>query len=196
MHRCLICAVQLRLIYILQMVPWNWLQKWQCSAAWVLAWLSCAWHKQNLYICAEYKFYLCHPQDIQTKTHAALHCHCCRQFHGTIYQYKWPLIELHRLDTCAWKKLSEKEIGMREQIEPKYCVAQPKVANTAIVTISGTVHTNWRGRLIKIAYFVKKFAISKTADLNQLVQGGQLYRAFPFIKGSLVDVIINKISTV
>jgi hypothetical protein len=30
------------------------------------------------------------------------------------------------------------------------------------------------------------FAISKAADLNQLVQGGQLYWAFPFSKGSLV----------
>jgi hypothetical protein len=29
------------------------------------------------------------------------------------------------------------------------------------------------------------FAISKAADLNQLVHGGQLYRAFPFSKGSL-----------
>jgi hypothetical protein len=29
------------------------------------------------------------------------------------------------------------------------------------------------------------FALSKAANLNQLVQGGQLYRAFPFSKVSL-----------
>ncbi len=29
------------------------------------------------------------------------------------------------------------------------------------------------------------FAISKAADLNKLEQGGQLYWAFPFAKGSL-----------
>jgi len=29
------------------------------------------------------------------------------------------------------------------------------------------------------------FVISKAAYLNQLVQGGQLYRTFPFRKGSL-----------
>jgi hypothetical protein len=43
---------------------------------------------------------------------------------------------------------------------------------------------NWRGRLstvgllIKLACFVKKeimFAFSKEADLNYLVQGGQMY---------------------
>jgi len=33
--------------------------------------------------------------------------------------------------------------------------------------------------------------MSKVADLNQLVQGGQLYWAFPFSKGSLLSVIIK-----
>jgi len=32
------------------------------------------------------------------------------------------------------------------------------------------------------------FAISKAAGLNYLVQGGQLYRAFPFNKVSLMKV--------
>jgi len=33
------------------------------------------------------------------------------------------------------------------------------------------------------------FALSKGADINWLVQGGQQYRAFPFVlrKGSLVE---------
>jgi hypothetical protein len=31
------------------------------------------------------------------------------------------------------------------------------------------------------------FALSKAADLNKLGQGGQLYRAFPFSKDSLVQ---------
>jgi len=31
------------------------------------------------------------------------------------------------------------------------------------------------------------FALSKVADLSELVQGGQLYRAFPFSKGSLAQ---------
>jgi hypothetical protein len=42
--------------------------------------------------------------------------------------------------------------------------------------------------LIKVACFVRKgimFSISKEAYLNLLVQGGQMYRAFPFSKGSL-----------
>jgi hypothetical protein len=33
------------------------------------------------------------------------------------------------------------------------------------------------------------FAVSKSADLNQLLQGGKLYWAFPFSKGSLILVI-------
>ncbi len=32
------------------------------------------------------------------------------------------------------------------------------------------------------------FELSKVADLNELVQGGQLYCAFPFSKGSLSKV--------
>ncbi len=32
------------------------------------------------------------------------------------------------------------------------------------------------------------FAVSKAADLNQLVQGGQLYWAIPFNKGSLAPL--------
>jgi len=44
--------------------------------------------------------------------------------------------------------------------------------------------------LIKVAYFVKNvnhiFNIKKELiDLNKLVQGGQLYWAFPFSKGSV-----------
>ncbi len=35
------------------------------------------------------------------------------------------------------------------------------------------------------------FPISKEVDLNKLVQGGQLYWAFPFSKGSLVVVTDN-----
>jgi hypothetical protein len=36
------------------------------------------------------------------------------------------------------------------------------------------------------------FEMSKTAGLNWLVQGGQLYRAFPFGKGSAVrETFIN-----
>jgi hypothetical protein len=44
--------------------------------------------------------------------------------------------------------------------------------------------------LIKIAGFVKKkimFALSKAADLKLLLQGGQMYWAFPFGKGSLIS---------
>ncbi len=42
-------------------------------------------------------------------------------------------------------------------------------------------------------------SISKAADLNYLVQGGQLYRAFPFSKGSLaihfeLDVLTHKMA--
>ncbi len=33
------------------------------------------------------------------------------------------------------------------------------------------------------------FAISKAANLNSLVQGGQLYLAFPFSKGSLSQAL-------
>ncbi len=43
--------------------------------------------------------------------------------------------------------------------------------------------------LIKVACFVKEvkiFSIQKGADLNWLVQGGQLYSAFPFSKTSLM----------
>ncbi len=57
-------------------------------------------------------------------------------------------------------------------------------------------NTNWGGKLstidllIKEACFVKKeniiFTI-KQADLNWLVQGGQLYWTFPFSKTSLAD---------
>ncbi len=42
--------------------------------------------------------------------------------------------------------------------------------------------------LIMVACFVKKkiiLSISKAADLNWLVQGGLLYLAYPFSKGSL-----------
>ncbi len=52
------------------------------------------------------------------------------------------------------------------------------------------VNSNWRGRLstvdilIKVACFVKK--VDSVAYLNQLIQAGQLYWAFPFSKGSLV----------
>jgi hypothetical protein len=54
---------------------------------------------------------------------------------------------------------------------------------------------HWRGRLItidllmKVAYFVKgnKFLLSKVADLNYLIQGGQLYWAFPFSKRSTIQ---------
>ncbi len=52
----------------------------------------------------------------------------------------------------------------------------------------------WRERLstvdllIKMGCFVKKenlVPVWKAADLNSLVQGGQLYRYFPFSKASL-----------
>jgi len=36
---------------------------------------------------------------------------------------------------------------------------------------------------LKVTRFLKKntmFEVSKTADLNSLVQGGELYRAFPY----------------
>ncbi len=45
--------------------------------------------------------------------------------------------------------------------------------------------------LIKVACFVKNqvmFALSKAANLIKLGQGGQLYWAFPFSKGSLAKV--------
>ncbi len=44
--------------------------------------------------------------------------------------------------------------------------------------------------LIRVTSFAKKkilFSISKAADPNKLVQGDQLYRAFPFSEGSLVE---------
>jgi hypothetical protein len=44
--------------------------------------------------------------------------------------------------------------------------------------------------LIKGACLAKRyemFAISKAADLNKLLQGGQPYLAFPFSQGSLPD---------
>ena len=36
------------------------------------------------------------------------------------------------------------------------------------------------------------FIMSKEVDLNQLVQGGQLYRAFPFSNASLVNASLRK----
>ncbi len=48
--------------------------------------------------------------------------------------------------------------------------------------------TQYADLLIMVACFVKKkiiLSISKAADLNWLVQGGQLYLAFPFRKGSV-----------
>jgi hypothetical protein len=56
-------------------------------------------------------------------------------------------------------------------------------------------NTNWGGKLstvdlpIKIAWFVQKqvmFVLSKAADPNKLVKGGQMYWSFPFCKTSLV----------
>jgi hypothetical protein len=55
-------------------------------------------------------------------------------------------------------------------------------------------NTEWKGRfstvdlLIKAASFIKSkycLHLSKAADVNYSVPGGQLYWAFPFIKGSL-----------
>jgi hypothetical protein len=43
--------------------------------------------------------------------------------------------------------------------------------------------------LINVACIAKNFAISKGAQPNKLVQGGQVYRAFPFSKASLGKVI-------
>ncbi len=73
-----------------------------------------------------------------------------------------------------------------------YCAAQG-----AKVRKAG--NTNWRGRfskvdlLTRVACFVKKwimFSISKVADLNKLVQGGQLYWAFPFSSCFLVQLLL------
>ncbi len=36
------------------------------------------------------------------------------------------------------------------------------------------------------------FAVSKGADLNLIVQGGQWYNAFPFSKVSLVCILMDK----
>jgi hypothetical protein len=61
-------------------------------------------------------------------------------------------------------------------------------------------NTNWRGRLstvdllIKVACFVKRVnnnLILKGEYINLLVQGGQLYLAFPFSKISLVLSIVT-----
>ncbi len=38
------------------------------------------------------------------------------------------------------------------------------------------------------------FALLKAADLNLLVQGGQLYRAFPFSKGQQTKINETKMS--
>jgi len=54
---------------------------------------------------------------------------------------------------------------------------------------SGTVDL-----LIRVARFVRKlmFSISKAADPNLLVQGGQLYRAFPFSWCSLIQYSLSE----
>ncbi len=54
-----------------------------------------------------------------------------------------------------------------------------------------------RHLLIKVACFVKKKKVSsifnlKPADLNLLVQGCKLYLAFPFSKGSLPRLLVQK----
>ncbi len=68
---------------------------------------------------------------------------------------------------------------------------------SSFLTMIRPGNTHWRERantvdlLIKVACFCKKvmFTMPKAADLNEQVQGGQLYWAFHFSKGSLVRPI-------
>ena len=49
--------------------------------------------------------------------------------------------------------------------------------------------TNWRRLPNTVDLLIKVACVVKGADLNQLVQGGQLYWDFPFSKGSLVGAV-------
>ncbi len=68
--------------------------------------------------------------------------------------------------------------------------------NQGILTEGGRLSTV--DLLIKVVSFCKKgkkyFQLKKRGDLNQLVHGGQLYRAFPFSKSSLLQ-LINLLAT-
>ncbi len=118
---------------------------------------------------------------------------CNKRFHSTSKQssYKFIVVNSLLLISClvAWHtkdRCANFLIYIFKQIMHKHTQISFKAENT-----------NWRERLstvellIREAWFVTKvnniFSI-KWADLNWLVQGGQLYWAFPFRKSSLVTL--------
>ncbi len=88
--------------------------------------------------------------------------------------------KFYDIDTCSWTEWNKCENG------------PTKNSNRKLILLPGNTNQeglNTHDFLIKVACFVIELimlAISKETSLYRLVQGGQLYRTFPFSKGSLL----------